>query len=94
MIADFFRDYGLINDAWVARKPPGFGFVFFDSDRDAVGNFDCFDQDFFSVTKISALISTSCPVDDRPTIQRDAVRDLSGKDLRGNRVRIELSKPR
>jgi hypothetical protein len=35
-MADFFRDFGVINDAWVARKPPGFGFVFFDSERDAV----------------------------------------------------------
>ena len=33
---DFFRKYGQINDAWVARKPPGFGFVWFDHDRDAV----------------------------------------------------------
>lgn len=33
---DFFRDYGKINDAWVARKPPGFGFVWFDDERDAV----------------------------------------------------------
>ena len=41
--ADFFRDYGVINDAWVARKPPGFGFVFFDSERDAVPKiiFEC-----------------------------------------------------
>jgi hypothetical protein len=30
------RDFGRINDCWVARKPPGFGFVWFDSERDAV----------------------------------------------------------
>ena len=35
-IRDFFRDYGSLNDAWVARKPPGFGFAWFDSERDAV----------------------------------------------------------
>ena len=35
-LRDFFRDYGVINDCWVARKPPGFGFVWFDSERDAV----------------------------------------------------------
>ncbi len=35
-IRDFFRDYGTLNDAWVARKPPGFGFAWFDSERDAV----------------------------------------------------------
>jgi len=33
---DFFREFGKINDAWVARKPPGFGFVWFDDERDAV----------------------------------------------------------
>lgn len=35
-LRDFFRDFGQINDAWVARKPPGFGFVWFDDERDAV----------------------------------------------------------
>ena len=35
-LRDFFRDFGTINDAWVARKPPGFGFVWFDDERDAV----------------------------------------------------------
>ncbi|KAJ1479886.1 hypothetical protein T484DRAFT_1669109 [Baffinella frigidus] len=34
-LRDFFRDYGVINDAWVARKPPGFGFVWLDDERDA-----------------------------------------------------------
>ena len=40
-LRDFFRDFGTINDAWVARKPPGFGFVWFDDERDAVSP-DCF----------------------------------------------------
>ena len=35
-LRDFFRDYGVCNDAWVARKPPGFGFVWLDDERDAV----------------------------------------------------------
>mmetsp|Transcript_22360 Transcript_22360/g.35017 ORF Transcript_22360/g.35017 Transcript_22360/m.35017 type:complete len:85 (+) Transcript_22360:50-304(+) len=35
-LRDFFRDYGQLNDAWVARKPPGFGFVWFEDERDAV----------------------------------------------------------
>ena len=35
-LRDFFRDFGQINDAWVARKPPGFGFVWFEDERDAV----------------------------------------------------------
>lgn len=35
-LRDLFRDCGNINDAWVARKPPGFGFVWFDDERDAV----------------------------------------------------------
>eukprot|EP00292_Cryptomonas_paramecium_P021026 CAMPEP_0113661810 /NCGR_PEP_ID=MMETSP0038_2-20120614/197_1 /TAXON_ID=2898 /ORGANISM="Cryptomonas paramecium" /LENGTH=176 /DNA_ID=CAMNT_0000576575 /DNA_START=15 /DNA_END=541 /DNA_ORIENTATION=- /assembly_acc=CAM_ASM_000170 len=59
-LREFFRGYGTINDAWVARKPPGFGFVFFEHEKDA----------------------------------RDAVWDLNGRDLRGNRVRVEISKPR
>jgi hypothetical protein len=35
-LRDFFRDYGVCNDAWVARKPPGFGFVWLNDERDAV----------------------------------------------------------
>ena len=35
-LRDFFRDFGQINDAWVARKPPGFAFVWFEDERDAV----------------------------------------------------------
>jgi hypothetical protein len=35
-LRDFFRDYGTCNDAWVARKPPGFGFVWLEHERDAV----------------------------------------------------------
>ena len=42
-LRDFFRDYGVINDCWVARKPPGFGFVWFDSERDAVYPHSCAD---------------------------------------------------
>merc|ERR1719352_2118732 len=56
-LRDFFRDFGQINDAWVARKPPGFGFVWFDDERDA----------------------------------RDACRDLDGRDILHNRVRVEIS---
>jgi RNA recognition motif-containing protein len=36
-LRDFFRKFDKsLNDAWVARKPPGFGFVWFDDLRDAV----------------------------------------------------------
>lgn len=35
-LRDFFRDFGTLNDAWVARKPPGFGFSWFEDVRDAV----------------------------------------------------------
>ena len=39
-LRDFFRDFGTISDAWVnsgalALKPTGFGFVWFDNERDA-----------------------------------------------------------
>eukprot|EP00285_Hemiselmis_virescens_P005563 CAMPEP_0173378784 /NCGR_PEP_ID=MMETSP1356-20130122/1909_1 /TAXON_ID=77927 ORGANISM="Hemiselmis virescens, Strain PCC157" /NCGR_SAMPLE_ID=MMETSP1356 /ASSEMBLY_ACC=CAM_ASM_000847 /LENGTH=107 /DNA_ID=CAMNT_0014331967 /DNA_START=13 /DNA_END=332 /DNA_ORIENTATION=+ len=34
-LRDFFKDFGTINDAWVARKPPGFGFCWFQNERDA-----------------------------------------------------------
>eukprot|EP00284_Hemiselmis_tepida_P010807 CAMPEP_0174927320 /NCGR_PEP_ID=MMETSP1355-20121228/18072_1 /TAXON_ID=464990 /ORGANISM="Hemiselmis tepida, Strain CCMP443" /LENGTH=81 /DNA_ID=CAMNT_0016173415 /DNA_START=38 /DNA_END=279 /DNA_ORIENTATION=+ len=57
-IRHFFRGFGPINDCWVARKPPGFGFAWFENERDA----------------------------------RDAVKDMDGRDCRGNRVRVELSK--
>eukprot|EP00292_Cryptomonas_paramecium_P000780 CAMPEP_0113671358 /NCGR_PEP_ID=MMETSP0038_2-20120614/5662_1 /TAXON_ID=2898 /ORGANISM="Cryptomonas paramecium" /LENGTH=92 /DNA_ID=CAMNT_0000587505 /DNA_START=1 /DNA_END=275 /DNA_ORIENTATION=- /assembly_acc=CAM_ASM_000170 len=59
-LRDFFREFGVINDAWVAKKPPGFGFVWFDDERDA----------------------------------KDAVRNLDGRTLMGNRVRVEISVPR
>ena len=32
----FQQDFGAICDVWVARKPPGFGFVWFEMERDAV----------------------------------------------------------
>ena len=35
-LRNLFKDFGTINDAWVARKPPGFGFVWFEDERDAV----------------------------------------------------------
>jgi len=34
-IEDFFRNAGRINKIWIARQPPGFGFVVFDDPRDA-----------------------------------------------------------
>merc|ERR1719419_822059 len=34
-IEDFLRGAGRINSVWLARSPPGFGFVVFDDPRDA-----------------------------------------------------------
>jgi len=34
-LRDFFRDMGSISDVWVARSPPGYGFVTFKDRRDA-----------------------------------------------------------
>eukprot|EP00123_Amoebidium_parasiticum_P012034 comp21072_c1_seq1/m.28382 comp21072_c1_seq1/g.28382 ORF comp21072_c1_seq1/g.28382 comp21072_c1_seq1/m.28382 type:complete len:190 (-) comp21072_c1_seq1:450-1019(-) len=56
-LRDMFNRYGRVNDVWIARKPPGFGFVWFDDSRDA----------------------------------DDAVRAEDGKDLRGKRMRVEIS---
>ena len=32
---DSFRKFGMVRSVWIARKPPGFGFVEFDDPRDA-----------------------------------------------------------
>jgi hypothetical protein len=37
-LRDFFHSYRTLNDTWVARKPPGFGFAWFDDERDAVSS--------------------------------------------------------
>jgi RNA recognition motif-containing protein len=34
-IEDLFRRYGRIHKTWVARRPPGFGFVIYEDARDA-----------------------------------------------------------
>nr|GFA05175.1 serine/arginine-rich splicing factor RSZ22A-like [Tanacetum cinerariifolium] len=34
-IEDEFRTFGVIRSVWVARRPPGYGFVDFDDKRDA-----------------------------------------------------------
>lgn len=34
-IEDVFREYGHLRNVWVARNPPGFAFVEFESARDA-----------------------------------------------------------
>ncbi len=42
-LRDFFKSCGGLNSVWVARNPPGFGFVWFDDSRvaqDAVAQFD------------------------------------------------------
>merc|ERR1712039_996809 len=34
-LEDLFKEYGRVTDIWVARQPPGFGFVTFEEERDA-----------------------------------------------------------
>merc|ERR1712168_1206110 len=53
-----FEHFGRIKDVWVARKPPGFGFIVYDEERDA----------------------------------GDAVREMDGKRVCGNRVRVEFAR--
>eukprot|EP00123_Amoebidium_parasiticum_P000959 comp11917_c0_seq1/m.6571 comp11917_c0_seq1/g.6571 ORF comp11917_c0_seq1/g.6571 comp11917_c0_seq1/m.6571 type:complete len:257 (-) comp11917_c0_seq1:377-1147(-) len=57
-LRDEFERFGRLNDVWVARKPPGFGFVWYDDPRDA----------------------------------EDACRALDGRELRGSRIRVEISR--
>ena len=34
-VEDAFKKYGRVDDVWVARRPPGFAFVWFGDERDA-----------------------------------------------------------
>jgi len=56
-LEDFFRNAGKITKIWLARSPPGYGFVTFEDPRDA----------------------------------EDCVADLDGREIHGNKVRIELA---
>lgn len=42
-IEETFGKYGKLNDIWIARKPPGFGFVIYDDERDAKEAVKCLD---------------------------------------------------
>ncbi|EKX45851.1 hypothetical protein GUITHDRAFT_108300 [Guillardia theta CCMP2712] len=64
-LQDFFRKYGQINDAWVARKPPGFGFVWFDDDRDARDACQDLDGTDLMGNRVRVEISTGRRRDDR-----------------------------
>jgi len=56
-LEEFFDRHMPVLDMWIARRPPGFGFVFFEQMRDA----------------------------------ERAVRDLDGRDMKGRRIRVEIS---
>ncbi|KNC78302.1 hypothetical protein, variant [Sphaeroforma arctica JP610] len=34
-LRDMFETFGSVNDIWIARNPPGFGFIWFEDSRDA-----------------------------------------------------------
>ena len=69
-LRDFFRDYGVCNDAWVARKPPGFGFVWLNDERDAVQRphlpFPPSDRRFPASSPFQHLRATSHPFHTSP----------------------------
>ena len=55
-----FEQFGTIRDVWIARNPPGFGFVTYTNPDDA----------------------------------EKAIRDGNGMEIRGERVTVELARPR
>ena len=78
-IEDAFNRIGRVRDVWVARKPPGFAFVEMEDRRDAQ-------------VKVKILISKIplCPSPSQVLLilTQDAVRELDGTRLCGNRCKV------
>lgn len=76
-----FERYGRLRDVWVARNPPGFAFIEFEDYRDAeVGWFN-------GVAVLETTDQFPCA-----NLVQDAVRGLDGKEICGQRIRVEHSR--
>jgi len=66
-LRDFFRDMGPISEVWVARSPPGYGFVTFKDRRDADDAVADMDGRLLLGRRVRVEIATGRPKSSRST---------------------------